>query len=195
MKKEDAVELADKCLKELAASLEQGQTEVLENVSQCIGQVSSLQLWQHDDDHGSVSGGQQSGRLPYMEKARTLGQKGRIRNRDSGTHDRTKEGRSRIGPSHGSFQSRNRNQCLVSEPSMCSTSVRPRVTNYRSFRRSVVHLDYNLWRVLNVFTTHSTSSWRHVRCRKESEVLHWVVMLSLRKGSTNPCDFEYWPMN
>ena len=30
MKKEDAVELADKCLKELAASLEQGQTEVLE---------------------------------------------------------------------------------------------------------------------------------------------------------------------
>jgi hypothetical protein len=31
MKKEDAVELADKCLKELAASLEQGQTEVLEN--------------------------------------------------------------------------------------------------------------------------------------------------------------------
>ena len=29
MKKEDAVELADKCLKELAASLEQGQTEVL----------------------------------------------------------------------------------------------------------------------------------------------------------------------
>ena len=31
MKKEDAVELADKCLRELAASLEQGQTEVLEN--------------------------------------------------------------------------------------------------------------------------------------------------------------------
>lgn len=31
MKKEDAVELADKCLKELAASLEQGSTEVLEN--------------------------------------------------------------------------------------------------------------------------------------------------------------------
>ena len=30
MKKEDAVELADKCLKELAASLEQGQTDVLE---------------------------------------------------------------------------------------------------------------------------------------------------------------------
>ena len=30
MKKEDAVELADKCLKDLAASLEQGQTEVLE---------------------------------------------------------------------------------------------------------------------------------------------------------------------
>ncbi|MEJ7592039.1 MAG: ArdC family protein [Planctomycetaceae bacterium] len=30
MKKEEAVELADKCLKELAASLEQGQTEVLE---------------------------------------------------------------------------------------------------------------------------------------------------------------------
>jgi len=30
MKKEDAVELADKCLKELAASLEQGKTEVLE---------------------------------------------------------------------------------------------------------------------------------------------------------------------
>ena len=30
MKKEDAVELADQCLKELAASLEQGQTEVLE---------------------------------------------------------------------------------------------------------------------------------------------------------------------
>ncbi len=30
MKKEDAVELADKCLKELAASLEQGNTEVLE---------------------------------------------------------------------------------------------------------------------------------------------------------------------
>jgi hypothetical protein len=30
MKKEDAVELADKCLKELAASLEQGHTEVLE---------------------------------------------------------------------------------------------------------------------------------------------------------------------
>jgi len=30
MNKEEAVELADKCLKELAASLEQGQTEVLE---------------------------------------------------------------------------------------------------------------------------------------------------------------------
>jgi len=30
MKKEDAVELADKCLKELAASLEQGHTDVLE---------------------------------------------------------------------------------------------------------------------------------------------------------------------
>ena len=30
MKKEEAVELADKCLKELAASLEQGQTDVLE---------------------------------------------------------------------------------------------------------------------------------------------------------------------
>lgn len=30
MKKEEAVELADKCLKELAASLEQGKTEVLE---------------------------------------------------------------------------------------------------------------------------------------------------------------------
>ena len=30
MKKEQAVELADKCFKELAASLEQGQTDVLE---------------------------------------------------------------------------------------------------------------------------------------------------------------------
>ena len=30
MKKEDAVELVDQCLKELAESLEQGNTEVLE---------------------------------------------------------------------------------------------------------------------------------------------------------------------
>ena len=42
MKKEDAVELADKCLKELAASLEQGQTEVLEKYLSGLARFHSL---------------------------------------------------------------------------------------------------------------------------------------------------------
>ena len=147
MKKEEAVELADKCLNDLVAALEQGQTDVLEKY---LGALARFHHYSFGNMMMIVAQLPEASKVAGFPTWRKLGRW--VKKGESGIAilaPMVDERRTKSRTIAWNLHDQVRSQCLVSKPSMCSISVRPRAKNCRSFQRSVVRqkTTYCIWRV------------------------------------------------